>query len=270
MNILINLYYRNEDWLYQQYTIQQKSTREIGRCCGVSDTTIRNWLKKYQIKRIGLHMDRDWLRHKYVDERLLTREIAELCNVSPPTVINYMKKYEISRRNASECRMGIDKGRIKSKEYRQHISEARMGWIFTKKTRKIMSISRKSYIRKHGHNLRGTKCDEKTRRLISATRQGISIDEWDGFVSFEPYCNLFNESLKEKIRNRDNRVCQLCGKSEIENGRRLSVHHIDGDKMQGCNGRSWYLVSLCLACNSRKDTLEKEFTIVVNSNIRRK
>lgn len=68
--------------------------------------------------------------------------------------------------------------------------------------------------------------------------------------------------MKEKIRNRDNRVCVLCGKSEIENGERFSVHHIDGDKMQGCNGKKWYLASLCKLCNSKKDTIEKEFLIV--------
>jgi len=44
----------------------------------------------------------------------------------------------------------------------------------------------------------------------------------------------------------------------------LSVHHIDADKMQGCNGKKWYLCVLCRSCNSRPDTVEKEFLIVTN------
>lgn len=87
---------------------------------------------------------------------------------------------------------------------------------------------------------------------------------WRGGSSFAPYCYLFNEELREKIRNRDNRVCQLCGKSELLNGgKRLAVHHIDGNKMQGCNS-SWYLCALCNSCNSKADTVEKEFLIVSN------
>ena len=31
-----------------------------------------------------------------------------------------------------------------------------------------------------------------------------------------------------------------CGKSEILNGERLTVHHIDADKMQGCNGKNYH------------------------------
>ena len=95
----------------------------------------------------------------------------------------------------------------------------------------------------------------------------MSLDEWEEYVSFEPYCRLFNEKKKEEIRNRDNRVCRLCNKNEILNCRRLSVHHIDGDKMQGCNDKKWYLASLCLSCNTKKDTIEKEFLIVSNMRL---
>lgn len=98
-----------------------------------------------------------------------------------------------------------------------------------------------------------------------AIMKGEGHPNWRGGISFEPYCRYFNGQLKESIRNRDNRTCVLCGKSEIQNGRRLSVHHIDGDKRQGC-GKRWYLCALCISCNSRPDTVEKEFLIVTNQN----
>ena len=68
---------------------------------------------------------------------------------------------------------------------------------------------------------------------------------WKGGISFEPYCCKFNRILKEKIRNRDNRICQLCGKNELINGRKLTCHHIHYDK-PNCDPD---LISLCNSCN---------------------
>ena len=59
----------------------------------------------------------------------------------------------------------------------------------------------------------------------------------------------FNERLKERIRNRDGRCCRVCGKSELLNhGKRLPVHHIDGDKIN-CNQQN--LLTLCNTCHGR-------------------
>ena len=140
-----------------------------------------------------------------------------------------------------------------SDEHRQNVSKALKGRLFTEEHKRKISEGKKGGI-----------ITLETKQKISAGKQGISLDEWNGFVSFEPYCHLFNEQKKEEIRNQDERKCVLCGKSEIENGRRLSVHHIDGDKMQGCVGQRWYLCSLCLSCNTKRDTIEKEFLIVSN------
>jgi len=52
---------------------------------------------------------------------------------------------------------------------------------------------------------------------------------WNGGTSFELYSKEFQD-LREAIRERDGRVCQLCGRTEAENGESLSVHHIDHDK----------------------------------------
>jgi len=62
------------------------------------------------------------------------------------------------------------------------------------------------------------------------------------------YGGEFNETLKEKIRNRDNRTCQICKKIEEENGRKLEVHHIDSDKK---NNDINNLIALCLSCHSK-------------------
>ena len=75
---------------------------------------------------------------------------------------------------------------------------------------------------------------------------------WLGGKSFEPYGLLFNDSLKDKIRQRDDYSCQICNITEEEHittyGRVFSVHHIDYDKVN--NGED-NLTSLCLQCHLR-------------------
>lgn len=62
----------------------------------------------------------------------------------------------------------------------------------------------------------------------------------------EPYPIEFNGKLKEKIRERDNYQCQKCGKLEISEPRKLTVHHIDYDKNNCLQGN---LITLCNKCN---------------------
>ncbi|MBA7652784.1 hypothetical protein ES703_60623 [subsurface metagenome] len=70
---------------------------------------------------------------------------------------------------------------------------------------------------------------------------------WQGGISFEPYDPAFNDILKEIIRERDGYICQLCGNLETENGRKLDIHHIDGDKK---NSDPINLISLCPHCHT--------------------
>ena len=69
---------------------------------------------------------------------------------------------------------------------------------------------------------------------------------WQGGKSFEPYGIEFNNDLKEVIRNRDRRKCQICGKTELENKEQLTVHHIDCGKQ---NNDPKNLISLCRKCH---------------------
>lgn len=94
--------------------------------------------------------------------------------------------------------------------------------------------------------------DSEYRKLHTGENSPL----WRG--GMHKYCSKFNEPLRESIRNAFDRVCFLCGKPEYENcvredGRyfRLSVHHTDFDKMQGCGGKKWRLLPLCSACNTK-------------------
>ena len=96
----------------------------------------------------------------------------------------------------------------------------------------------------------GCKTSNKTKIKISCTQRGISVEDFDGFSrNGGKYCNKFDDECREHNREKYNRKCFLCDKTESENGRRLSVHHEDGNKNQGCDGFDWKLVPLCMSCH---------------------
>lgn len=80
---------------------------------------------------------------------------------------------------------------------------------------------------------------------------------WKNGKSFEPYTSDFNQQLKDRIRVRDNFICQKCGVPELECDRRLDVHHIDYDK-KNCNEDN--LISLCCGCNSEVNANREYWT----------
>ena len=92
---------------------------------------------------------------------------------------------------------------------------------------------------------------------------GKNNHAWQGGISFEPYGIEFNNRLRKQIRERDNYICQLCG--EPQNGKRLSIHHIDYNKQ---NNNPNNLISLCDIChiktNTNREYWKKHFNIKIN------
>jgi hypothetical protein len=123
------------------------------------------------------------------------------------------------------------------------------------------------------HKLHGTFCtsacyDKWQRKNI----HGENSPNWQGGKSFEPYCHKFNTKFKNYIRTKFDNVCFLCDKTEEENGRKLSVHHVNYDKACGCaeteeekkaDNKTCQFVPLCVSCNSKvnkdRDKWEKYF-----------
>ena len=116
-------------------------------------------------------------------------------------------------------------------------------------TRKKMSIANK-----------GKKRPEEFRRKY----RGKGNPSWKGGVSYNPYCPAFNENIKEYIRDKYDRRCFLCNKLEKDNitsterQHKLSVHHVDMNKQQGCNEHEWKLVPLCMQCHNSKTADEMQ------------
>ena len=71
---------------------------------------------------------------------------------------------------------------------------------------------------------------------------------WKGGSSFIAYPLGWNKTFKEQIRYRDGYKCQMCGVSETECKRKLSIHHIDYNKNNLAENN---LISLCHSCHSK-------------------
>lgn len=80
---------------------------------------------------------------------------------------------------------------------------------------------------------------------------GENNPAWKGGVSFEPYCILFNDEFKERVRSYYGNKCALCGKTEKEYMRKLDVHHVNYDKITCCNDSERLFVPLCASCHSK-------------------
>ncbi len=100
------------------------------------------------------------------------------------------------------------------------------------------------------------------RKQISATLQGININKWTRFTGFDPYTLDFNEQFKENVRERDDRCCVLCIKTEEENDKKLDIHHIDYNKL---NSFVQNCVSLCKNCHPKTLINRKQWKLFFQS-----
>lgn len=140
---------------------------------------------------------------------------------------------KISENKKGKC-VGKDNpfyGKHHSLETRRKMSlvgKGKTSWC--KGTKGILKPNKTSF--KKGHN---------------RTPSGKGHPNWQGGKTFEPYGLSWTKQFKESIRDRDNNVCQLCKKHQIQLKRKLSVHHIDYIKT---NVFTFNLISLCVNCHS--------------------
>ena len=92
---------------------------------------------------------------------------------------------------------------------------------------------------------------------LSCSLKGEKSWKWQGGVSFEPYCIKFNEEFRERVRNYFGSCCYVCGKNETDNKAKLSVHHVNYNKMVCCNDVKPLFVPLCKSCHSKTNTNRK-------------
>lgn len=152
----------------------------------------------------------------------------------------FMKEYWQTHDNPS-------KGRIVTKEEREHHSK----------------VLKEKYVRGEiipwQITLKGNfpKSALRNMALAKIGKRGPLSNNWQGGKSFEKYGMEFDDKLKESIRHRDKYKCVLCWCSQLENGRQLSIHHIDYNKN---NNDKDNLISLCISCHTETNGNRKKWT----------
>lgn len=167
-------------------------------------------------------------KHSYVD-------LCRSCKFKTPETIRRMSiasrrprgpMPEAQKKNLRKANKGRKRG-APSDEVRRKISVTKTGVGFT----------------------------EEHRRKISASLQGIDYVDWTGYVDDNKYCHRFNSKLKKHVRMKYDNRCVVCGMTEEEckliYGEVLSVHHVDRNREQGCNGYEWKLIPLCKQCHGK-------------------
>lgn len=150
-----------------------------------------------------------------------------------------------TRKRMSEALIGNThlKGHNHSEESKKKISQSLTGVKHSEEGRMNQSAS-----------LIGHKVSEETRKKISMAQKGEKSRNWEGGKSFLPYPLIWNEKLKQFIKDRDNNECQnpYCK----SNSKRLAVHHINYDKD---NCLQFNLIALCNSCNAEANHNKREW-----------
>lgn len=145
---------------------------------------------------------------------------------------------------------GVNSGSFKKGEHRsvgtefKKGSKVNLGRFWSKESREK---ARKAKL--------GKKISEATRKKMSEVhlriaKRGARSHNWRGGLSRKNYPSVFNNLLRERVRSRDNFVCQICLRTEKqeldETGFVLCVNHIDFNK-NNCEESN--LNTLCRSCN---------------------
>jgi len=132
------------------------------------------------------------------------------------------------------------KGIKRSKEFCQRNGEIKRGMNVSNETRQKQSKA-----------LKGRKFSNIHRKRISKSVKGRRNPSWKGGISFEPYCPKFNDEFKERVRRFWGYECGICGKSQKDNGIKLSVHHVNYEKMVCCDNTPPLFITTCKNCHTK-------------------
>lgn len=185
---------------------------------------------------------------------------------------HFPRTEEMNKKTSSHGKDHPMYGRKHTEKAKKSISEKNKGRPKSEKTRKKIGDGHRgkhyggnwSEERRKKHSMFFKGKPSKRKGVPLPQVQGNKNPSWKGGTSFFPYCPEFNKSKREEIRNKYNRQCFLCGKHEKDNltknkkRHRLEVHHVDSDKQQGCNGKQFELIPLCIQCH-RKTYFNKEY-----------
>lgn len=268
--------YITKEELENLYINKYMDCREIAKIYGVCAATIHTYLKDYSIPlrkkapryfKINIEAllkntsspkkqrpPKDVLIDLYVNQHKSMPQIARLLNYSRSLIYKAFKEYKIEvRKNVGglyyykndKAKMKLIGEKTRKKLKAKYKSGELRAW------NQDLTVETDDRVKAHEEKRRknrvyttgpqGWKHTEEAKKKQSLAHGGTGI----------PYENSeygadFDNALKEQIRFRDKYTCQMCGCSQIENGRQLDIHHIDYNKKHSEPNN---LISLCRECH---------------------
>ena len=223
--------------LHKMYIDDVDTLSTIGDRYDVGPRTVSRWLDKAHIKRRSLSESqmggkcrpiRDELYRLYVDEFLGMSEVGEMFGCPPGTVYRWLVADGIPTRSMGVTRRGSERPN-KEVLYQMHVKD--------RKT--LVEIA----------DMFDTNRTTVRNWLRDADIEFMPIAPSNG-IRKKSYCNLWTESFRESIRDKFGRMCFLCGKTEEDNGAKLSVHHTNYGKSCMCSYDCKF-VPLCKKCHGK-------------------
>ena len=188
-----------------------------------------------------------WVGRKHSEESKLKMRLTKLGKKdSDKAKLNKSiahKKVGISPEHRQKMNAGM-KGVKKSEEHKRKIgllkknNKNRLGYTNSKEHRERISKGKK-----------GKKASPYAILMNSISHSGVRNPAYIHGLAHEPYTREWkNSNIRKNIKNRDNNICQLCGRHLIICNLQSSVHHIDYDKK---NCAETNLILLCRHCHPR-------------------
>ncbi len=205
----------------------------------------RKWGEKSKIRNRKFTPKQEIKICRMYEEGLNAVQLGNIWKCSDVTIGTILKRNKVRVRK-----------KVWSEETKKKISQSHKGKKLTMEHK--IKISKK---------LKGRTFTKEVRKKIGDAQRGPNSVHWKGGISFEPYCELFNDEFKERVRNWWDRKCGICGKIEKDNNRRLSVHHVTYDKEICCNDSLPLFIPLCQSCHSKTNYNQNYWYIYLSNYI---
>lgn len=228
--------YKEKEWLEQKYWGEGLSTYKISSICSTCPSQIFRWLQKHGIrtrsrseaemgKRNHMHCktgERNpfYGEHHSQEARKKMSEAVRKWYEEHPNAEKGENNPMYGKKRSEEAKRKTSqhlKGRIFTKQHRERQSEAAKGRELSEETKHKLSEFRTG---KSWEDLYGEEKANEMKERYAEIYTGEGNPFWKGGTSFEPYSPEFNEELKERIRQRDGYICQLCGLSNEDSLRK--------------------------------------------------
>jgi len=230
-----------EQEIAKLYEVGGYSTPQIARAYRCHRSSIYRALKHQGVegrtRRCFTDTEEREIVKIYEIGRFSARQIAAAYGYSPNAVYRTLRRQSVMMRASGESRL-----KLNDEEAREIGKIYQVGFKSTARLAKAYGVN-------HVTICNALERVGVPRRAQSEAVKGERNGRWEGGKSFEPYPEEFWEK-REAIRERDGRVCQICGVHESQLDRRLDVHHIDRDKQ---NNDDYNLVSLCRECHGKAE-----------------